>query len=112
MYMEGRQDDRFTPATMEAYGRLREDTRRLAEDMARSTYVQGQWADARGLEASAAVGMFEARIMQAVSVRLMQLTANACILHRVRGAMSHLALSTRAQAAAGISATGAASRAQ
>ena len=52
------------------------------------------------------------RIMQAVSVRLMQVTANACILHRVRGAMSHLALSTRAQAAAGISATGAASRAQ
>ena len=40
---------------MEAYGRLAEDTRRLAENMAtcRSTYVQGEWADARGLEASA-----------------------------------------------------------
>ena len=72
----------------------------------------GQWADARGLEASAAIGMFKARIMQAVSVRLMQVTGNACILHRVRAGMIHLALSTHAQAAAGISATGAASRAQ
>ena len=80
--------------------------------MARSTYVQGQWAEARGLEAGAVVGMFKARIMQAVSVRLIQVTANACILHRVRGAMSYLALSTRAQAAAGISATCVASRAQ
>ena len=97
---------------MEAYGRLGEDARRLAEDMARSTYVQGEWSDARRLEASAAVGMLKARIMQAESVRLMQLTANACILHKARGALSHLALSTRAQAAAGISATIAASRAQ
>ena len=71
VYTEGRQDHRFTPATMEAYGRLGEDTRMLAEDMARSNYVKGQWADARGLEASAAIGMFKARIMQAVSVRLM-----------------------------------------
>ena len=83
VYTEGRQDHRFTPATTEAYGRLGEDTCRLAEDVARSTYVQEQWADARGLEASAAIGMFKARIMQAVSVRLMQVTANACILHRV-----------------------------
>ena len=65
-------------------------------------------ADARGLEIGAAIETFKARIMQAVSVRIMQVTANACVLHRVRGVMNHLALSIHAQAAAGISATGAA----
>ena len=86
-------------------------------------WVTGAWAEQRGLEVRAAVGMFKAKIMQVVSVRLMQVTANACIFHRVRGAInlattqqgsggsSRRGPSTRrmsAQAAAGTSATGAA----
>ena len=67
-------DHLFHPAAMEAFSRLGADTLKLAEDMARPDWVTEVWAE-RGLEVRAGIGMFKAKSMQVVSVRL---TAGHC----------------------------------
>ena len=73
----------------------------LPEDMARSDYLKEEWADSHGFETMASIGMFMTHIMQDVSVQLMQVTANACILHRMRQAMYDITLSAQARKDAG-----------
>ena len=73
----------FSPAAMEAYGIFRACTLKFAEDMTRSENVKKEWVDSHGLELRAATGMFKVRIMQDVSVTLIQVTANAYNLQRI-----------------------------